>query len=210
MRSQIQRRASVRVTSAFKTFIAAKDGVAAVEFGLIVPVMLVLFLGCVELSQGVAASRRVSQAAGTAGDLVAQVPKDTTPTNTYIQNIMDVSSYILAPYNTSTLKMEIKSIISGATATSTREVWTCKYDGASPNVACTCPTTTTAYVLPTGLVGANDGVIVASVEYGYRPLVSLNFFVKNPSTMKLTEKLYLKPRNSGFVFFQKPDTTKCT
>jgi Flp pilus assembly protein TadG len=201
---------SASKTSALKRFADATEGVAAVEFGLIVPIMLVLFLGCVELSQGVAASRRVSQAAGTAGDLVAQVPSTTTPTTAYVQNIMDVSSYIMAPYQTTGLKMTVKSIISGTTATNTREVWTCVYNGNNPNVACTCPTSTTSYTVPTGLLGATDGVIVADVEYNYTPLVSLNFFIKTSSTLKLTEKLYLKPRNSGFIFFQKPDGTKCT
>jgi Flp pilus assembly protein TadG len=210
MRSLLKPVLDARKSSPLKKFSDATDGVAAVEFGLIVPILLALFLGCVELSQGVAASRRVSQVAGTAGDLVAQVPSSTTPTTAYVQNVMDVSSYILAPYNTSALKITVKSIISGATATNTRELWTCVYNGNNPNVACTCPTATTAYTLPSGLLGANDGVVVADVEYNYTPLVSLNFFIKTSSTVKMTEKLYLKPRNSGFIFFQRPNGTKCT
>jgi Flp pilus assembly protein TadG len=201
-----------RATSVARSFRDATDGVAAIEFGFIVPIMLMLFLGCVELSQGVAASRRVSQVAGTAGDLTAQAPSATNPNITYVQNIMDVSSYLMAPYATSPLKVTVRSIKSGATATATNEAWKCVYDGANPAITCTCPATPATpnpYVLPTGLLSANDGVVVSEVQYAYTPLVSLNFFVKNPSTITLTEKLYLKPRNQLYIKLQKTATQLC-
>ena len=49
-----------------------KRGVAAVEFAVIVPVMLVLFFGMVEFSSGVAVDRKVTLMARTLSDLTSQ------------------------------------------------------------------------------------------------------------------------------------------
>ncbi len=48
------------------------DGIAAVEFALIVPIMLCMFIGTVELSQAITVDRRVTQVASTTADLVAR------------------------------------------------------------------------------------------------------------------------------------------
>ena len=51
---------------------ASDEGVAAVEFGLIVPIMAVMFIGAVELSQAITVDRRVTQVASSTADLVAR------------------------------------------------------------------------------------------------------------------------------------------
>ena len=47
-------------------------GVAATEFVMIVPLMLVMFFGIVELSSGVAVDRKVTLVARTLSDLTSQ------------------------------------------------------------------------------------------------------------------------------------------
>ena len=49
-----------------------RSGVAATEFAVIVPLMLVLFFGVVEFSTGVAVDRKVTLVARTLSDLVSQ------------------------------------------------------------------------------------------------------------------------------------------
>src|SRR5262245_44457481 len=48
-------------------------GVSAVEFAMLLPLMLTLYLGAVEISQAVAVDRKVTLAARSVADLVAQV-----------------------------------------------------------------------------------------------------------------------------------------
>ena len=55
-----------------RRFIAAQRGVAAIEFAMIVPIMLVLFFGTVEFSSGVAVDRKVTLVARTLADLASQ------------------------------------------------------------------------------------------------------------------------------------------
>src|SRR5476651_2814009 len=85
-------------------FARDQRGVSAVEFALLAPVMIGLYLGCVEISQGVAADRKVSMTAAALANLTAQV---TTISSTDMTNILDASSAIIVPYSASLLKMTL-------------------------------------------------------------------------------------------------------
>ena len=59
------------------------------------PLMIALYLGGVEISQGVAADRKVRLTAGALANLAAQ---DTTISAADMTNILDASTAIIAPY----------------------------------------------------------------------------------------------------------------
>src|ERR1039458_8951565 len=59
----------------FRRFGRDRRGVSAVEFAFIAPMMIGLYLGCVEISSGVAADREVSLIAGALANLTAQEKK---------------------------------------------------------------------------------------------------------------------------------------
>src|SRR6185437_3968415 len=52
--------------------IGDRRGLAAIEFAMLVPIMLVMFFGTVELSSGVAVDRKVTLVARTLSDLTSQ------------------------------------------------------------------------------------------------------------------------------------------
>ena len=72
-------------------------GMAAIEFALIVPIMGVMFIGAVELSQAITVDRRVTQIASSTADLVARAETSRSRRPT-IADIMRAGSYIMAPY----------------------------------------------------------------------------------------------------------------
>ena len=51
-----------------------KRGISAVEFAMLLPLMVTLYLGGVEVSQAVAIDRKVTLIARSLGDLIAQAP----------------------------------------------------------------------------------------------------------------------------------------
>ena len=55
------------------------SGIAATEFAVIVPIMLVMFFGTVEFSSGVAVDRKVTLVARTLSDLTSQSTSVATP-----------------------------------------------------------------------------------------------------------------------------------
>lgn len=72
-----------------------QKGVAAVEFAIIVTLMVPLLLGTFETTQALQASRKVSVAARALADLASQ---SATLSNTEMTNILDAARAVLAPF----------------------------------------------------------------------------------------------------------------
>src|SRR5262245_26617205 len=105
-----------------------KKGIAAVEFAFVVPIMMVMFIGAVEMSQAITVDRRVTQVASSTADLVAR--KETSISNTEITDILRVGGFIMAPYDQSPLQVVIRNVSSSSKdATSTKQSWQCTFSG---------------------------------------------------------------------------------
>jgi Flp pilus assembly protein TadG len=106
----------------FRTRIAAarllddSSGIAATEFAVIVPMMLVLFFGTVEFSSGVAVDRKVTLVARTLSDLTSQSAPSTPQspsapvTDNSLQNVFTASIAILSPYTATPVKATLSEV----------------------------------------------------------------------------------------------------
>ncbi|MGH6988689.1 MAG: TadE/TadG family type IV pilus assembly protein [Stellaceae bacterium] len=85
----------------------AKNGVAAVEFALIVPTLMVLFIGTFEASNLIRVKMKFDAAAPAMASLVALQTSDTgTLTNDFCTGAADM----LAPFSTSGLNVVVSSV----------------------------------------------------------------------------------------------------
>ncbi|MBB5047367.1 Flp pilus assembly protein TadG [Rhodopseudomonas rhenobacensis] len=73
-----------------------RGGVAAIEFAMIVPLMLVMFFGTVEVSSGVAARRKVSIVAQTISDLTS---RSKSVVDSDVSNFLSIADAIMTPYS---------------------------------------------------------------------------------------------------------------
>lgn len=90
-----------------RRFARDRRGVAAVEFALILPVMLLLYYGMVETSQAVLANRRAGYLTTAVGDLVTQQAQ---VRSSDIDDIFDAGEAVLAPFSTEGLSIRVTSI----------------------------------------------------------------------------------------------------
>ena len=189
-------------------------GVAAIEFGMIVPIMFMLFIGSVEFSQAITVDRRVTQVASSMADLVS---RQTTVTSAQLLGYTGIINELLTPYPSVPLKMTVVSVYAcpsanttittacpnptyPATPTSFTVCWS--YNG--PNGGTTSYTNGGPYAgLPAGIISAGTSVIVAEVTYSYTPVL-FHYFIS--TSLPMSEKFYLKPRLSNDVQL---DSTKC-
>ena len=84
----------------------AKDerGVSAVEFAMLLPLMMTLFFGGVEVSQGVSIDRKVTLTARTVTDLVSQVA---SINNAGMNGVLQAATAVLSPYPTNNAKVTV-------------------------------------------------------------------------------------------------------
>jgi Flp pilus assembly protein TadG len=160
-----------------RAFRKAKDGAAAVEFALLLPVMITMFFGVVETSLALLCRADVSVMASTAADLVAQ---ESAPTSADLSNTYSAAGTILYPYYsggaTGKPTIRITSVIYDTTSQSTtagKVDWTCTQAGTgtlSPTSRSVGSTVTFAPPL-TGasqaLMTTGGSVLIAEVAYDY-------------------------------------------
>ncbi|MBC6981644.1 TadE/TadG family type IV pilus assembly protein [Caulobacter sp. 17J80-11] len=173
-----------RVRSWLTRLARAEEGVSAVEFALIAPLMILFYFGLAELSQGYMAQRRVNHAAAAIADLVAQ---QQAVNNQDMQDIFLVGGLTMAPFPTDTLKLRISSVVADAKGVP-KVAWS---DG-SHIVARTKDEVVT---VPAGLIAAGASVIMAEVEYDYHSTAGQVM----PSLTRLKHTYYLAPRLSQTV-----------
>ncbi len=162
-----------------------RRGVSAVEFALIAPVVIALYVGAIELGNALTINRRTSEVASTAADLAAQVK---TVSDSDLKDITSAASSILTPYPPTPLKIILSSVVADANNT-TKVAWSYATNGASPRA------TNSIYTVPAGLTQANSSVIVAEVTYAFTPLLNLKGYA-NPGSFTMSRTFYSRPRKS--------------
>jgi Flp pilus assembly protein TadG len=167
-------------------FIRDNRGVSAVEFALILPVMLLLYLGCNELGNGLTIARKVTHVTSTVSDLVAQSKGSITADE--ITNILNAAASIMTPYGTSLLKIKVSEYAIDANSKVT-VVWSKAYNDTAltPNAVITN--------LPTGVKTASTWLITTEVHYAYKPTIG---YVMT-GTFDLHDQFYLRPRLSNSI-----------
>ena len=105
------------------------SGLAATEFALVVPVMLVLFFGTDEFASGIAVSRKVTLMARTLSDLTSQ---NTSVNDTQLTNIRNASVAIMTPYSATPVKSTITDLYVDPNTLAARVQWS---KGDAPRTA---------------------------------------------------------------------------
>jgi Flp pilus assembly protein TadG len=168
--------------SRLRDFRRDRHGVAAIEFAIILPFMLLLYIGGVELGDGYAINVKVTDTAHIVADLASQ---NTSINNAGMLTILGASAKIIAPYDSSVLTVTLSEVSTDSSGKAT-VTWSDSYQGTPRTVG-------QAMTLPTSLAGqANISLILGEVTYAYTP--NLGYAISG--TVTLLDSYYLFPRNS--------------
>lgn len=88
-------------------FIQDRQGLAAIEFAFIAPLMLLLYFGMVEFSTAYMANRRANHTASITADLIAQ---DQETNRATLAKAFSVGGRIMPPYDVGPLSMRVTSV----------------------------------------------------------------------------------------------------
>ncbi len=166
-------------------------GIAATEFAIVVPVMLLLFFGTDEFASGISVDRKVTLMARTLSDLTSQ---NTKVTDAQLTNFFNASSAIMTPYSSSPVRSTITQLYVDPATLAARVQWS---KGSSPRTA------GTSVAIPAALQVGGTYLIYSEVSYTFVPTVG--YVLKNSIT--LSDYTFTRPRQSTCVMYS---TTVCT
>jgi Flp pilus assembly protein TadG len=169
-------------------------GLAATEFAVIAPLMLVMLFGTIEVSSGVAVDRKVTLAARTLSDLTSQ---SKAVGDADMTNFFAASYGIMWPYPSAPVQATISELYIDPATSLARVQWS---KGTAPRGA------GTTVGIPSGLIGSDSSgktlpgqyLIFSEVSYLYKPALG---YVMSKAGITLSDTSYARPRQSTCVFY---------
>jgi Flp pilus assembly protein TadG len=167
-----------------RRFLADRHGLSAVEFALMLPLMMTLYLGSVEATQGIATNRKVTLTAHALADLASQY---TDITNADMSNVLAAGSALIAPYSAANLH-EVVSELSINSQGQASVVWSDTLNGTALTVG-------QLVSIPASLAVPNSYLVLAQVSYSYNP----TYAYVMTGTLTLQDQFYVLPRQSTSI-----------
>jgi Flp pilus assembly protein TadG len=198
------------LVSVYRRFIASTRGVAAIEFAMILPVILILLLATFDGGRAIAIYMKVRSATYILGAITNQYSTTTPIQASDMQAITGATSAVLAPYSSSPIVVTISQIsINSNAATAGTVNWSYSLNG-------TALAQNSSATIPAGFLPLNTKspcgstypcyLLLASVSYSYTP--SFGYFAKGGIT--LSDSVYVTPRSSNCVAYFPQTGSSCT
>lgn len=175
------------------------SGLAAVEFAMILPLMLVMFFGTLEFSSGVAVDRKVTLVARMLSDLTSQ---STSVSDTDLANFNLTANAILTPYSSTPLKSTVTELWIDPSTGKARVQWS---KGSAVRG------TGSVVSIPSELIVRDSGgniysgqyLIFSEVSYLYVPAIG---YVMTKTGINLSDVSYTRPRQTSCVIYPTPSS----
>lgn len=192
----------------------SERGVAAIEFAVIAPVMILMLFGSMEITNAVCVSRKVTLASSTIADLVTQA---STLDCSTLTNESKITREVFRPYNSSGdsayIKLASVALVDGVPKVEwSKKVasdGTCADEPSLPvGTEINIPGTDSsgnAVNLLVPMLSTNTAIIMGDVTLSYQSLGTS--FLPFPITMH--DRFYLRPRKSDKVCFDGITTDGC-
>ena len=173
------------------------SAIAATEFAVIVPIMLVMFFGTVEFSSAVAIDRKVTIMARTVADLTSQ---GATVNDTDLTNFFAASLAIMTPYDKTPTNATVSELYIDPASGDVRVQWS---KGSAPRsvgsvVTAIVPTSLISRDPNTNAILPNQYLIFSEVSYLYVPTIG---YVMVKTGVNMNDVAYTRPRQSVCVFY---------
>jgi Flp pilus assembly protein TadG len=168
----------------FRAVARETRGVSAVEFALVLPFLILLYLGGYQLSDAIAVQRKVTTTTRAIVDLTSRY---TTVTNADLDMILNASRQIMAPYSTANSSMAISQITIDKDGKGT-VAWSRPFQGDPLVVG-------DEFDVPADIRQPNTAILVASMTYIYTPVVARTLIGNIP----MHEQIFMSPRASNAI-----------
>jgi Flp pilus assembly protein TadG len=164
-------------------FARAEDGVAIVEFALIVPVLLLIYFGTVELTSAMRHIRKVDILSRTIGDTLSQ---RTMPTAAEVNDVFQVAPIVLAPFDSTGVRMTVSAVgVVGDSETGPLRV--CSSVAASDSPV-RVPGTPAPVADADSIQPKGTRLLLVEISATYKPVAGSAFFKEGSAGFAITRK----------------------
>jgi len=179
----------IRLHRLAKRFIGDRQGVGAIEFAILFPILVMLYIGAFEMTIGLSISKRASRAAGTITDIVTQ---QKSVTKSWLADMPSVANAVFVPYGSTDLTVKVTGIALDGTATP-KVAWSWAQDGSRPYAV------NSAATVPTEMKKANTFLVRTELSIPYKLFLFAPNLVPNNSTITISRSYFYLPRASETV-----------
>jgi Flp pilus assembly protein TadG len=172
----------------FQKFCVADDGIAAIEMAFIMPLMLLLYFGLVDVTGLISFNRKITAAASVTADLVAQ--QRTSVLKAAIADTYNATAMIMAPAPATDTHIDVFGFRNvGGTIT---QIWSTN-NGVGPSCGGAISTTG---MLP--LMVAGNDLVAARTCMTYTPYVAtfMGNTILGATSFNVTQTIMVRPRSS--------------
>lgn len=175
-------------------------GLAAVEFSLILPILVLLWIGGVEVTEALSVDRRINNLASSIGDLVSRTKTISAAELTAIFNLGPKAMYPScdspgkATCASQGLGMRITAVNMDGTGTGS-VAWSAA-SGAVTKYTALANNAQMNTLVPATLRVANSQVIMSEVYINYKPQIGyvITRAITGPNGKALSDRMYFVPR----------------
>jgi Flp pilus assembly protein TadG len=168
--------------------IADDRGASAVEFGLVVPVLVILYAVGFEICEAATVNRKLTDTTVQLANVTSQYTK---VSKSDISTVMNASSETMTPFTNATLSIVMSEISVDASGKST-VTWSEAYHNGTPFQGTPLTTPPTA---PPSFQMASSSYLVVQSSYAYTPVIAGNFM----APMTLNDTSFMLPRDAGSI-----------
>lgn len=190
----------------FRAFRTDVTGVAAVEFALLVPLLLMMTFGTIELSRALMIHKRFQRATSMVGDLVtrekqlwpegeADASVTTTDAKNTLAGIMQSVAHAMEPYSATPLSLRVYQVWAKLDdPTQTKIEWSYQYPTGA-TVGCG-----NSKSVDQGVLVGNGRAVFIEATYAYTPMLS-NLLPSIIQQSTWSDTMVMTPRDVPSVMF---------
>jgi Flp pilus assembly protein TadG len=183
----------MRAIQTIRRFWKEESGVAAIEFGLTISILIVILMGCFEAGRYILLNQKLDRTSTSVVDLIAQADNVTAGvlSDTYAAADEQTRPFDLAGHG----RVVVSSVYKPDTS-SAKVQWQCAGGGSYTSAASSIGSEGGDAAMPTTFsVDVGENIVVAEVFYDYEPFLFEGLF--QPAIIRHTS--FMRPRGSLLV-----------
>lgn len=176
-------------------------GIAVVEFAYLMPVMMIMLVGSLEISRAVSMDRKFGLVTALVADMIA---REKTMSAAQVNAIYGIADHLMSPYDTNDgmLKVSITPVKANPANVNDTKVYAAATNRPGLRGGAAEKAKGAVYAMTPGLLEAGASAIVVETSFRFKPLFAglVGYVHDGFGEITWTDKAVLAPRNSCVDF----------